>query len=83
MASVLLKQELLFVILGGLFVAEAFTSQVQDKVGIKLLGRRIFSRAPLHHAMAYNGLAETKVVVRLWIVSGLLALAALATLKLR
>lgn len=82
-ASVLLKQELLFVILGGLFVAEAFTSQVQDKIGIKLLGRRIFSRAPLHHAMAWNGLAETKVVVRLWIVSGILALAALATLKLR
>jgi phospho-N-acetylmuramoyl-pentapeptide-transferase len=82
-ASVLLKQELLFVILGGLFVAEAFTSQVQDKIGIKLLGRRLFARAPLHHAMAYNGLAETKVVVRLWIVSGILALAALSTLKLR
>ena len=82
-ASVLLKQEALFVILGGLFVAEAFTSQVQDKIGIKLLGRRLFARAPLHHAMAYNGLAETKVVVRLWIVSGILALAALATLKLR
>ena len=82
-ASVLLKQEFLFVILGGLFVAEAFSSQVQDKIGIKLLGRRIFARAPLHHAMAYNGLAETKVVVRLWIVAGILALAALATLKLR
>lgn len=82
-ASVLLKQEFLFVILGGLFVAEAFTSQVQDKVGIKLLGRRLFARAPLHHAMAWNGLAETKVVVRLWIVSGILALAALSTLKLR
>ena len=82
-ASVLLKQEALFVILGGLFVAEAFSSQVQDKIGIKLLGRRLFARAPLHHAMAYNGLAETKVVVRLWIVAGILALAALATLKLR
>jgi phospho-N-acetylmuramoyl-pentapeptide-transferase len=82
-ASVLLKQEFLFVILGGLFVAEAFSSQVQDKIGIKLLGRRLFARAPLHHAMAYNGLAETKVVVRLWIVAGILALAALATLKLR
>ncbi len=82
-ASVLLKQEFLFVILGGLFVAEAISSQVQDKIGVKWLGRRIFHRAPLHHRMQYLGLAETKVVVRLWIVSGMLALAALSTLKIR
>jgi phospho-N-acetylmuramoyl-pentapeptide-transferase len=81
--SVMLKQEALFLILGGLFVAEAATSQIQDKIGIRWLGRRIFMRAPLHHAMQHNGLAETKVVIRLWIVSGILALAALATLKLR
>jgi phospho-N-acetylmuramoyl-pentapeptide-transferase len=82
-ASVVLKQEVLFLILGGLFVAEAFSSQVQDKIGIKWLGRRIFLRAPLHHQMQHKGLAETKVVIRLWIVAGILALAALATLKLR
>ncbi|MDM7994890.1 MAG: phospho-N-acetylmuramoyl-pentapeptide-transferase [Acidobacteriota bacterium] len=81
--SVMLKQEALFLILGGLFVAEAATSQIQDKIGIKWLGRRIFLRAPLHHQMQHKGLAETKVVIRLWIVSGILALAALATLKLR
>ncbi len=81
--SVLLKQETLFLILGGLFVAEALSSQIQDKVGIKWLGRRIFLRAPLHHAMQHKGLAETKVVIRMWIVSGILALIALATLKLR
>ena len=81
--SVLLKQEALFVILGGLFIAEALSSQIQDKIGIKLLGRRIFSRAPFHHQMQHDGLAETKVVIRLWIVSGILALAALGTLKLR
>jgi phospho-N-acetylmuramoyl-pentapeptide-transferase len=81
--SVMLKQEALFLILGGLFVAEAVTSQIQDKIGIRWLGRRIFLRAPLHHQMQYKGLAETKVVIRLWIVSGILALAALATLKLR
>ncbi len=81
--SVLLKQEALFLILGGLFVVEAVTSQVQDKIGIKWLGRRIFLRAPLHHQMQHKGLAETKVVIRLWIVAGILALAALATLKLR
>ncbi len=81
--SVALKQEALFLILGGLFVVEAITSQIQDKIGIKWLGRRIFLRAPLHHQMQHKGLAETKVVIRLWIVSGILALAALATLKLR
>lgn len=81
--SVLLKQEALFVILGGLFVAEAVSSQVQDKIGIKWLGRRLFLRAPLHHQMQHKGLAETKVVIRLWIASGILALTALATLKLR
>jgi phospho-N-acetylmuramoyl-pentapeptide-transferase len=81
--SVMLKQEALFLILGGLFVAEAITSQIQDKIGIKWLGRRIFLRAPLHHQMQHKGLAETKVVIRLWIVAGILALTALATLKLR
>ena len=81
--SVVLKQEALFIILGGLFVVEAITSQIQDKIGIKWLGRRIFLRAPLHHQMQHKGLAETKVVIRLWIVAGILALTALATLKLR
>jgi phospho-N-acetylmuramoyl-pentapeptide-transferase len=81
--SVVLKQEALFLILGGLFVAEAVSSQVQDKIGIRWLGRRIFLRAPLHHHMQHKGLAETKVVIRLWITAGILALTALATLKLR
>jgi len=81
--SVVLKQEVLFLILGGLFVAEAISSQIQDKIGIKWLGRRIFLRAPLHHQMQHKGLAETKVVIRLWIAAGILALTALATLKLR
>jgi phospho-N-acetylmuramoyl-pentapeptide-transferase len=81
--SVVLKQEVLFLILGGLFVAEAVSSQIQDKIGIRWLGRRIFLRAPLHHHMQHKGLAETKVVIRLWITAGILALTALATLKLR
>ncbi len=81
--SVLLKQEMLFPLLGGLFVAEAITSQVQDKIGVQWLGRRLFYRAPLHHMLQHKGIAETKVVIRLWIVSGILALLALATLKLR
>jgi phospho-N-acetylmuramoyl-pentapeptide-transferase len=81
--SVVLKQEALFLILGGLFVAEAVSSQIQDKVGIRWLGRRMFLRAPLHHAMQHKGLAETKVVIRLWITAFILALITLATLKLR
>jgi phospho-N-acetylmuramoyl-pentapeptide-transferase len=81
--SVLVKQEALFLILGGLFIVEAVTSQVQDKIGIKWLGRRLFYRAPLHHQLQHTGLAETKVVIRLWIVSLILALVSLATIKLR
>lgn len=81
--SVLLKQEMLFPLLGGLFLAEAITSQIQDKVGVKWVGRRIFYRAPLHHNLQHRGIAETKVVIRLWIVAGILALISLATLKLR
>lgn len=81
--SILLKQEMLFPLLGGLFIAEALTSQVQDKIGVRWLGRRLFYRAPLHHNLQHKGIAETKVVIRLWIVSGVLALISLATLKLR
>lgn len=81
--AVLLKQEFLFVLTGGVFVAEAFSVLIQEKIGIRWLGRRIFYRAPIHHTYQYRGLAETKVVVRFWIVSALLALAGLATLKIR
>jgi phospho-N-acetylmuramoyl-pentapeptide-transferase len=81
--SVLLKQEMLFPLLGGLFIVEALSSQIQDKIGVRWLGRRIFYRAPLHHNLQHLGIAETKVVIRLWILSGILALIALATLKLR
>jgi phospho-N-acetylmuramoyl-pentapeptide-transferase len=81
--SVLLKQEMLFPLLGGLFIAEALTSQVQDKIGVRWLGRRLFYRAPLHHNLQHKGIAETKVVIRLWIMAGLLAIISLATLKLR
>jgi phospho-N-acetylmuramoyl-pentapeptide-transferase len=81
--SVLVKQEALFLILGGLFIVEALTSQIQDKVGIKFLGRRLFYRAPLHHQLQHTGVAETKVVIRLWIVSLILAMVSIATMKLR
>ena len=64
-------------------MAEALSSQIQDKIGVRWLGRRLFYRAPLHHDLQHRGIAETKVVIRLWIISGLLALVALATLKIR
>ena len=77
------EQEMLFPLLGALFIAEALSSQIQDKIGVKWIGRRIFFRAPLHHDLQHRGIAETKVVIRLWIVAGILALISLATLKLR
>ncbi|MFH1571008.1 MAG: phospho-N-acetylmuramoyl-pentapeptide-transferase [Gemmatimonadota bacterium] len=80
---VLVKQEVLFLIVGGVFVAEALSVVIQEKVGIKWLGRRFFQSAPLHHHYQSRGLADTKIVVRVWIVAGILALCGLATLKVR
>ena len=81
--AVLTKQEILLVIVGGLFVVETFS--VIFQVGwFKLSrGRRIFRMAPLHHHFELKGWAEPKVIVRFWIVSILLALVAISTLKLR
>ena len=71
------------VVVGGIFVAEAFSSLVQDRIGVRWLGRRFFERAPLHDHYRMRGLADTKIVVRIWIVAGILALCGLATLKIR
>jgi len=81
--AVILKQEVLFIIVGGVFIAETLSSFIQQKIGENYLGRRIFYRAPLHHQMEYEGLAETKVVIRMWIIAGILAMIGLASLKLR
>ncbi|MBS1262213.1 MAG: Phospho-N-acetylmuramoyl-pentapeptide-transferase [Calditrichaeota bacterium] len=80
---VLTKQELLFLIAGGVFLYVNLTHVIGDRIGIHYLGRRLFFRTPIHHAYEHLGVAETKVVLRFWIVSLLLALLALATLKLR
>jgi len=81
--AVLTKQEILLVIAGGLFVAE--TLSVIFQVGwFKLTkGRRIFRMAPMHHHFELKGWPEPKVIVRFWIISILLALVAISTLKLR
>ena len=80
--AVLIKQELLLVIAGGLFVIEA-ASVILQVGSFKLRGRRIFRMSPLHHHFELSGWSETKVVIRFWIVAVIFALLALATLKLR
>jgi phospho-N-acetylmuramoyl-pentapeptide-transferase len=80
--SILLKKELLLVIVGGVFVAEAISVILQVSV-FKLRGKRIFKMAPLHHHFELSGWHESKVVVRFWIVGVLLALVALSTFKIR
>jgi phospho-N-acetylmuramoyl-pentapeptide-transferase len=80
--AVLIKQELLLIVAGGLFVIEALSVILQ--VGsFKLRGRRIFRMSPLHHHFELSGWSETKVVIRFWIIAVIFALLALATLKLR
>jgi phospho-N-acetylmuramoyl-pentapeptide-transferase len=78
----LTRQEMLFPLVGGVFVVSIGSSLIQEKIGLKL-GRRIFLRAPLHHGLTYRGTAEPKLVVRYWIVSFLLALLAALSLKVR
>jgi phospho-N-acetylmuramoyl-pentapeptide-transferase len=81
--AIMTKQELLLVIVGGVFVLEAIS--VIFQVGYFRLsnGRRIFRMAPIHHHFELKGWAEPKVIVRFWIISILLALLAVSTLKLR
>lgn len=81
--AVMIKQELLLVVAGGLFVWEALSVILQ--VGSYRLrgGKRIFRMAPFHHHLELSGLKETKVVIRLWIVAILCCVIALSSLKLR
>ncbi|HYM30557.1 MAG TPA: phospho-N-acetylmuramoyl-pentapeptide-transferase [Candidatus Cybelea sp.] len=80
--SVVTKHELVLAIIGGLFVLETVSVIVQV-VSFKLTGRRVFKMAPLHHHFEQKGWAEATVVIRFWIIAVVLALAGLATLKLR
>ncbi len=81
-AAVIIKQEVAFAIIAGLFVLETVSVIVQV-ASFKLTGRRVFKMAPLHHHFERLGWPETTIVVRFWILSLLLAMAGLATLKLR
>lgn len=80
--AVLTNNELLMVVLGGVFVAEAL-SVITQVISFKTTGKRIFKMAPLHHHFELKGLTENKIIVRFWIISILLAILSLATLKLR
>ena len=80
--AVMIKQELLLVLVGGLFVLEAL-SVILQVASFKITGRRIFKMSPLHHHFELSGWRETKVVVRFWIIAIIFAMLALATLKLR
>jgi len=81
--AVLSKQEILLAIVGGVFVAEALSVALQVGYFKITKGRRIFKMAPLHHHFEMLGWPEPKIIVRFWIISVLLGLVAISTLKLR
>jgi phospho-N-acetylmuramoyl-pentapeptide-transferase len=91
MLAVLTKNELVLLIVGGLFVVEALSVIIQTTVfkatkrieNGKVVGKRVFAMAPIHHHYEKIGWDEPKIIVRFWLISALLALVALGTLKMR
>ena len=80
--AVIIRHEVVFAIMAGVFVMETLSVIIQ--VGsYKLRGKRVFLMAPIHHHFELKGWAEPKVIVRFWIITFVLVLFALATLKLR
>jgi phospho-N-acetylmuramoyl-pentapeptide-transferase len=82
MCAVITKTELLSLILGGIFVIEA-ASVITQVISFKLFKKRVFLMAPIHHHYEKKGWPEPRIIVRFWIISVLLALVALSSLKLR
>ncbi len=80
--AVATKHEIVLAIVGGLFVVEALSVIIQV-ASYKMTGKRVFRMAPIHHHFEKKGWTESQVVIRFWIVSVMLALMGLATLKLR
>ncbi|MFO0510044.1 MAG: phospho-N-acetylmuramoyl-pentapeptide-transferase [Gammaproteobacteria bacterium] len=80
--GVIVRQELVLLVMGGIFVLET-ASVILQVASFKLTGKRIFRMAPIHHHFEKKGWAEPKIIVRFWIISFFLVLAGLATLKLR
>tara|TARA_B110000261_G_scaffold147434_1_gene172380 strand:+ start:581 stop:1660 length:1080 start_codon:yes stop_codon:yes gene_type:complete len=82
LVAVIVRQEVVLVIMGGIFVLEALSVIIQV-LSFKYRGKRVFLMAPFHHHFEKKGWAEPKIVVRFWIISFILILIGLATLKLR
>ena len=82
MIAILAKAEILLILVGGIFVLETVSVMTQV-VSFKLTGKRIFKMAPIHHHFELKGWPEPKVIVRFWIISFILSLLSLATLKIR
>ena len=80
--AVIVRQELVALVMGGIFVLET-ASVILQVASFKLTGKRVFRMAPIHHHFELKGWAEPKVIVRFWILSLLLVLLGLATLKVR
>ncbi len=80
--AVIIRQEIVFFIMAGIFVVETLSVMIQV-ASFKLRGKRVFRMAPLHHHYELKGWAEPKVIVRFWIITVILVLIGLATLKLR
>ncbi len=80
--AVLSKNEILLALIGGVFVVEAL-SVITQVISFKLTGKRVFRMAPIHHHFELKGVDEPKLIVRFWIISILLAVLSLSTLKLR
>jgi phospho-N-acetylmuramoyl-pentapeptide-transferase len=83
LAALIVKQEMLLILVGGIFVIEAMSVIMQVTFFKATRGRRLFRMAPLHHHFELKGWAEPKVIVRFWIIAIILSLAGLSTLKLR
>jgi phospho-N-acetylmuramoyl-pentapeptide-transferase len=80
--AVIVRQEIVLFVMGGVFVLET-VSVILQVASFKLTGKRIFRMAPIHHHFELKGWAEPKVIVRFWIITVVLVLAGLATLKVR
>ena len=80
--AVVIKQELLLVLIGGIFVIEGLSVMIQV-ASFKLRGKRVFLMSPLHHHFELKGWKESKIIIRFWIVALIFALFSLSTLKLR
>ena len=80
--AVMVRQEVILAIMGGVFVMETLSVIIQV-VSFKLRGKRVFKMSPIHHHFELSGWAEPKIIVRFWIITLILVLFALATFRLR